>query len=332
MKFKIKLTNDLILTLVLIAILIAFGLANPDVLTVRNLFTQVRNMMVVAIIALGMFPIYLIGGFDVSFMANALFAQYLFLNATQYWGMEWMGVVGGFIFVFLFGMLVGLFNAFVITKYNFPAIIITIGVQGIIHGGMYEILRTDYFSVFKTGIAKIGRTYLYSYKDAATGVTVAMNIMVLFWIALALFMWWFLKYTMYGRSIFAVGGNRESASRAGISIMGISLMVYGFFNGIAAFGGLLNLGLMGVATPTGLYGTEFDVIGCIVLGGVSLGGGQGTVMGTILGVAIMTVVKNSLLMIGVPVESQRAFTGALMLGALGVQAYRRYRMEGVLTK
>jgi simple sugar transport system permease protein len=129
-----------------------------------------------------------------------------------------------------------------------------------------------------------------------------------------------LRKTMFGRGLFAIGGDIEGARRAGFPVMRIQVLLYVLAGAIAAVGGLIHVVLGQNANPQDLVGTELDVIAAVVLGGASIFGGRGTVLGTVLGVLLVQIINNSLLLMGVPTAWQRAAVGILLALGVGVQA------------
>jgi simple sugar transport system permease protein len=122
---------------------------------------------------------------------------------------------------------------------------------------------------------------------------------------------------MLGRSIFAMGGSREAAARIGINVVGLQYFVYGFVGVLSGLAGIIHASLARVANPFDLVGLELSVIAAVVLGGARLSGGYGTITGTLLGVALIVVINNSLIMLGIPSTWQNVVIGLLILLGTG---------------
>jgi len=118
---------------------------------------------------------------------------------------------------------------------------------------------------------------------------------------------------MLGRSFYAMGGDRESAERAGFNILRTQLIIYGFAGLLSGIGGMIVGALFRQANPFSIVGTELDIIAAAVLGGASIAGGRGSVIGTLLGVVLITIAKNSLVLLGIPSEWQRVIVGFFIL-------------------
>jgi simple sugar transport system permease protein len=141
-----------------------------------------------------------------------------------------------------------------------------------------------------------------------------------------------LRYTMLGRGIYALGGAREAAERAGFNVSRIQYFIYGFVGLLSGIAGLAYGAMNRQANPQDIVGTELDVIAAVVLGGASLTGGRGSVIGAILGVTLVTIMSNSLVLIGVPSEWRRVVTGAIIIigtGIPAIQAQRNARRIGL---
>jgi simple sugar transport system permease protein len=126
--------------------------------------------------------------------------------------------------------------------------------------------------------------------------------------------------TMFGRSIYAIGGDTEAARRVGIRVVRTQVWLYVLVGALAAFGGVIYVILGRNANPQSLVGTELDIIAAVVLGGASIFGGRGSVLGTVLGVVLVQLINNNLVLLGIPSTWQRATVGVLLLFGVSVQA------------
>src|SRR5690606_27019084 len=146
-------------------------------------------------------------------------------------------------------------------------------------------------------------------------------------IIIVVLVWWMLKYTTFGRSIFAIGGDAEAARRVGIKVVRTQILLYVLVGALAAFGGMIFVILGKNANPQTLVGTELDIIAAVVLGGASIFGGRGSVLGTVLGVLLVQLINNNLVLIGVPSTWQRAAVGILLIVGVSVQALAAMRIR-----
>ena len=134
---------------------------------------------------------------------------------------------------------------------------------------------------------------------------------------------------MFGRSIYAIGGDVEAARRAGIKVERTQLAVYLIVGAIAAIAGMIYMIMGRSASPQELVGDELDIIAAVVLGGASIFGGRGSVRGTVLGVLLIQIINNSLILVGVPSAWQRTAVGVLLVLGVGLQAVSARRSAKV---
>ena len=138
-----------------------------------------------------------------------------------------------------------------------------------------------------------------------------------------------LKHTMFGRAAYAIGGDPEAARRVGIPVQRTQVVLYVLVGALAAFGGMVFMIQGQAADPQMLISIELDTIAAVVLGGASIFGGRGSVLGTVLGVLLVQVINNSLVLVGVPTAWQRATVGLLLLLGVGAQAWAGRRPRRV---
>ncbi len=158
--------------------------------------------------------------------------------------------------------------------------------------------------------------------EAPNGGQVQLRTAILIVIGLAILVSFILRYTMLGRGIYAMGGAREAAERAGFNIRRTQFFIYGFAGVIA---GIAGLSLLRQANPFSIVGMELDVIAAVVLGGASIAGGRGTVIGTLLGVLLITIVSNSLVLVGIPSDWQSVAVGIILIIGTAIPAVQAQR-------
>jgi simple sugar transport system permease protein len=132
---------------------------------------------------------------------------------------------------------------------------------------------------------------------------------------------------MFGRTVFAIGGSEESARRMGLSVRWTKARVYMLAGAISGVAGILYVSLQRKADPYDLYGTELEIIAAVVLGGASIMGGYGTVSGTVLGVLLINLIKDNLILLGIPGSWQRAAVGLMLLIGVVTQAIADKRRQ-----
>jgi len=226
------------------------------------------------------------------------------------------------------GSVLGVFVARFVKGFRLPTLIVTLGTQSLYRGftlffiGPYHIIDRD----MPPGMKAYFDNYVVSLK-LADGTTTSLHSAIFILIFFAILVWFLLKYTMLGRGIYALGGAPESAERAGFIVTGIQVFIYAFVGFLAGVNGIVHTGLIQIANPQTIVGTELMVIAAVVLGGASITGGRGSVIGTLLGVALVVIMSNSLILMGIPSTFQRVVTGLIILIGTGVPAYQALKAE-----
>lgn len=313
--------NEGVLAAVIIVVIIAMSLASPAFFTPGTFFGLVRSSLVPLVFALGVLLVMVSGGIDVSFPAIAIFAAYTTVQWVGQAGFD-PTLVGVFAVAVLIGALWGVLNGVVIARFRLPTLIVTLGTQGIIKGILLTYIGSAYISASKLppSVTEAGGAHLVDIPGAGY-----LHGMLLPVVVVVVVVWWMLKYTTFGRSIFAIGGDIEAARRVGIKVVRTQVLLYVLVGALAAFGGVIYVILGRNANPQALVGTELDIIAAVVLGGASIFGGRGSVLGTVLGVVLVQLINNNLVLIGVPSTWQRAAVGALLLIGVSIQAIAAMR-------
>jgi simple sugar transport system permease protein len=241
------------------------------------------------------------------------------------------GIVGILLMALVIGSVLGSINGIVIARFGLPTLIVTLGTQGIFFGAMYTYVGANYYAELPGSMAALATTNLL---DVTTSSGRAyLHVLVVPVLLLCLFVAWVLKRTMFGRSLYAMGGDLEAARRAGFRVKRTQIWVYVSVGALASLAGVIHIVLSRSANPRDLVGGELDIIAAVVLGGASIFGGRGSVIGTVLGVLLVQVIKNSLLLVGVPSAWLRTAVGLLLVIGVGVQAIaarRKYRQMRVI--
>lgn len=271
--------------------------------TVITQLTQ--NYAYIAVLSFGMLLVLLIGGIDISIGATVA------LSGMSTCLLMRDGVITNPLLAYLFSILVGvacgLVIGLVVSKGKVIPIIATLGMQYIYRGLTYFVSGTLWVPADKM---------LQGYKDFAQGSFLGVN--NLFWIVIVVFavMVVFLKWTAFGRQIYAVGSNTEAARISGINIDRVKIIVYSINGGIAGLAGAMYTSLYASAQGNMATGAEMDVIAACVIGGVSLNGGQGSAFGVLLGAITIAIISKSLSLVGIDAFWQRALKGAVILLAV----------------
>lgn len=315
--------NETLVAGVIIAFCVLATLSDPRFFTITTVSDLLRASIVIGILAVGAMLVLVSGGIDVSFTAIAVFAMYA---STVFFLAVWPNAPWPLIFVvsILIGSLLGAINGFFIAFLGLPTLIVTLGTLSIFRGFLLTFIGSQRISALPPSMRDFSRGVL------ARGTTEAGNFYSIPWAALALVFvivltWFILKKTMLGRSIYAIGGSVESARRIGINVTWTQFFVYVYVGALAGLAGIIHGSVGRMADPFSLVGLELSVIAAVVLGGARLIGGYGTLTGTLLGVALIVIVQNSLIVVGIPTTWQSVTIGILILLGTGVPAYRAKR-------
>lgn len=314
--------NEGVLALVLLALIIAMSIANPTFFTLNTGFSILRSSIVPVIFALGVLVVVITGGIDVSFAAIAIFAGYSTVTFCLAIGFD-PGLPGIFLIAIAVGAALGFINGIVVAQFSLPTLIVTLGTQGLFFGAMYTFVGATYYADLPGSMAALATSNLF---DVTTDTGRAyLHVLVVPVVLLCLALAWVLKRTMFGRSLYAIGGDIEAARRAGFQVKRTQISVYMLVGALAAIAGVMHIVLSRSANPRDLVGDELDIIAAVILGGAAIFGGRGSVIGTVLGVLLVQVIKNSLLLVGVPSAWLRTAVGVLLVVGVGIQAIAAHR-------
>lgn len=292
---------------VLILFCIMFALLEPKFLSVNNITNIFRQSAVNIIIASGMTMVILTGGIDLSvgsiLAVSAVVALKVSLSPFYYLAVP---------LALLAGIIAGLVNGFLISFFKMPPFIATLGMMTSLRGASY--LLADGTTVINNNLnfAWVGNSNL--------GIIPWQVFFALIIIGLS---WFFLRRTVIGARIYAVGGNEKAAIFSGISVTVIILIVHGLSGLFSGLAGVVMAARL--YSASGLLGVsyELDAIAAVILGGTSFNGGIGGVGGTLVGALIISVLNNGLIIIGVPYFWQQVIKGIVIIVAVIIDIYRQ---------
>ncbi len=322
--------NETLVALTIVVLSLIIGIINPVFFTVGNLFDLLRSATVMGIFAMGVLIVIISGGIDVSFTAIAIFAMYStvrILNANMPDAPIWIA----FVISALIGLGLGFVNAFFISRFKLPTLIVTLATLSMYRGLLLFAIGNKIIRDIPPSMTELSRATFVEVPMASGGVS-KLHPAIFLTLATAILVYLLLRYTMLGRGIYALGGAREAAERAGFNVSRIQYFIYGFVGLLSGIAGMTYGALNRQANPQDIVGTELDVIAAVVLGGATLTGGRGSVIGALLGVALVTIMSNSLVLVGVPSEWRRVVTGLIIIigtGIPAIQAQRNARRIGL---
>ena len=298
-----------------IALLLActfFATQTDRFLSAQNFSLILQQVMVVGVMAIGQTLIILTAGIDLSCgMVMALGAIVMTKFAVAHGMNEYLAMVCGLAVCMAFGLL----NGLLVTKVRLPSFIVTLGTMNIAFAITQIYSGAQTVTDLPPAMTFLGNTFI-------VGQT-AVNFGTLLMLALYALAWWLLRDTAPGRHVYAVGNNAEAARLTGIATHRVLIGVYvtaGLMYGVAA---MLSVARTGVGDPQAGQTDALDSITAVVLGGTSLFGGRGVVLGTLIGALIVGVFRNGLTLMGVPSVYQILITGILVILAVATDQLSR---------
>ena len=298
---------------VLGALIIFMVFAAPNFASTNNLLNIARQISVNAILAAGMTFVIITAGIDLSVGSILAVAGVGSVLVALAGAPAWIAVLVGI----LIGMAAGFFNGVLVAYLGLAPFIVTLGVMTFLRGLAYTM----------TGGQPIVDNML-SFRGLGNGYIAGIPTPV--WIMLAVYVtaWFVLERTSYGRRVYAVGGNPEAARLAGINVKRILTSVYVIAGACAALAGIIYASRVVSAQPRAGEGYELDAIAAVVLGGTSLMGGQGRIVGTLIGAVILGVLSTGLILMNVPFFTQLLIKGIVIILAIAIDSLKQRASGG----
>jgi ribose/xylose/arabinose/galactoside ABC-type transport system permease subunit len=295
--------------LVVLVLVLFLTFATKNFATADNLAIVARQVSLVAILAMGMTLVILIGGIDLSVGSVVVITAVLIGKAMVELALPiWLSILIGL----GIGALAGLINGLLITKTGVPPFIITLGMMGLARGAALVITKGNSISGFPKAYLEIGQGYL---GPVPYPVIIALVLAVIIHIMLT--------YTTFGRRIYLVGSNEEAALLSGISVNKIKVMVFTLCSTLAATEAIIETARFSTAMGNAGTGYELTAIGSVIIGGASMNGGEGTIIGTLLGATLLGLINNGLVQLGVSTYWQQVFSGSIIILAVALDTWRR---------
>lgn len=311
--------NEPYIFLVLLALCLLIEVRSGQFFTANNLVDIASAMVVPGLFAAGIFMVIISGGIDVSFPALASLTSYAttkYLLDSNYQGGVWLPILISLVL----GAFLGAFNGLFIGYFGLPAMIVTLGTSSIFKGLMQGALNSVQLAVIPDGMRAFGTSSLFVATNPVSGLSSRMPTSFVFLIVVYALVFFLMRYTYFGRGIYAMGGNEVSAHRAGFHTKRSKFFLYVLVGMIASLAGLIRTCMMQQNHPTNMLGMEMNIIAGVVLGGTAITGGSGSITGCVLGTLLIVIVENSMILIGIPTVWKSVFVGALIVIGTGVSA------------
>ena len=297
--------------LVVVVIMVILSIASPNFATASNLAIVARIIALNSIIAMGMTLVILLGGIDLSVGSVVALTSVVVGFVLVKLGMPiWVTILAGL----ALGALVGFFNGLLIIRTGVAPFIITLGMMGLARGLALVITKGSTISGLPEAYLALGQGYwgLVPYP-------------VIIMLVLAVVIHIMLSRTTFGRRIYFIGSNEDAAILSGINVNRIKVIVFALCSTLAATEAVIETARMSTAQPASGVGYELTAIGAVIIGGASMSGGEGTILGTILGATLLGLITNGLILLGVSAYWQQVFSGAIIILAVALDTWRRRR-------
>lgn len=300
----------------LLLLVVFFSITSPHFLKINNLLNIVRQISLMGIIAMGMTMIIVSGEIDLSvgaiYGAAAIVAGMILTNGGS--------VFLAILVALLVGAFFGLMNGVLSTYGRIPALIVTLGMMNIARGAALVICGARVISLSPRTVDTSGLNFFLFLGQGKIFNVPVISIIFIFTVIVSNFLY---KKTIIGFRMRAVGGNSSAAKAAGLNRNLIKIFAFTITGLFCAIGGILNLSFLANVQGTTGNGLELDVIAAVIIGGTSLNGGEGTIIGTLIGVLIMGVLKNGIVLLGVSPFFQMLIIGLVIIGAVAIDMWSR---------
>lgn len=293
----------------LLFISIVVSIITPNFLTYINILNIIRQSTIIGLMAIGTTYVIIGGDFDISIGSTLALTAAIVLGFQEH--VPWYIAI---VIALLIGSLIGFVNGILTAKVKMIGIIVTVGTMTIVRGLTY---------LYTGGYPIVGKSE--SFKFIGSGYVGFLPFPIIIWIVMVIFWQFILSKTKLGRYTLAVGGNKEVARLSGVPVDFYKIMTFIIGGLMAAMGGIIYASRLNVATPLAGDGYELDAIASTVIGGTSVSGGEGSVVGTVVGVLLLAIIGNVFNLLGVHVYIQYVIKGIVIIAVVGFDSYTKYR-------
>ena len=306
---RVLANRQIVLLALLIILCIGISIGSSSFYSVDNIVSILRQSAMVLIVATGMTLLLITGEVDLSVGASMAFTGAVAMAAMNNTDSLLLGILAGL----AFGGAVGLFNGFVVTVLRVNSLIATIASLMILQGGVFVFTRE----------AVQNHHQLPAFPGIGAGFVLGLPIPVVIAAVTFVVAWITLAKTTFGRRLFAVGGNPNAARLSGLRANRLKISAFLITGLLVGVTGLVLASLMNAGQPTAGRGFELIVVASVILGGTSLFGGEGTLIGTLLGVLILKVIDNGIIILGLNQDLQIVVPGVIIIVAVYLDQLRK---------
>lgn len=301
-------SSEYVIIYAVIGLSIILSLASDTFLSTGNIMNVLRQTSMIAILAAGIFFVMVGGGIDISIGSLVGLTGIAFAGSIVKWGWN---PVPAFILAIVIGCLAGFVNGILATKLGIPPMIASLGMMSAARGITYVVTNAYPISGLPNSIAFLGRGYFF-------GIPIPVIIMI----AAFLIVHFISQRTKFGRFVYAAGGNGEAAHLSGIKVEKVLTITYIICGALAALSGVILVSRLNSGQPNAGLGWEFEAIIATVIGGVSITGGKGKVIGVFFGAILIGLLTNGMTLLNVSSYYQQIIKGAVLVFAIGLDVYK----------
>jgi len=298
--------------ILLITEIIIFSIVSPYFLSFNNLETVLRNSTDLAVVSIGMTMVMVLGGIDISIGSSlgvvAILVGWMLQAAIHPILVVFVAIISG--------VLIGTLNGLLVTKARIPAIIATLGTSNILRAMIFGMLGGRWL----TGLPRVFGLFT---KGHILGIPIPVFLLTIFYFSF----WLFLTYTPVGRHIYAVGNSAEATKLSGVNTDRTMILAFALLGSLVGFSALIYVGRLASVEITVGIDLPMAAIAASVIGGTSVKGGKGSVIGTLAGVLFIAIMKNGIVLLGIPSLWERAVVGLLIIVSVLVDLVVGIRLE-----
>ena len=310
-------SGEFYLLLIIIGLGLLLTFLTDGFFTLENLFDILVSYSFLGIMAVGLMVVLISGGIDISFTATATVAQYIMATIIIKLGGNWLIA---FLLPILIGIGIGAINALLVYYLRVHSIIITIATLNLFYGVLIFVTRGKWIYNFPDWFAE---GFSLFEVETADGTIYSFSLSIIALLAVIALAALLMNRTSVGRQIYAMGSNMDAAGRMGFHLLRLHFFVYCFMGMLAGIAGVVQAQLVQTVAPNSIVGRELEVVAAVILGGASLAGGAGTVLGTVLGVTLIAVMQNGLALLGVSSYWHKVVIGLIILASVSITAYNQ---------
>lgn len=306
--------------LILLVVMILLTILQPGVfLTLGNFRSILLAISIYGIMVCGTIYTILLGGIDLSVGAIAAMSGACAVTIIVKFDYSTAGVILGLIVGLVSGCLVGSVHGIIVSKFEVPPFLITLASQNIVYGIAQLLTNNQVISCLKPKL----------FTFIGGGRVLGIPFSVVIFVCIVLISYYLMNKTVFGRQVYAVGGNREASDLSGVSSQKITIIAYAISGFTAALAGIVLASMNQQAIAKAAQGYENDVLTAIVVGGTSLMGGEGSLQGAMFGALLVGMINNGLRLMGVPSTYHSVVKGVVIIIAVAIDAYGRYKNSGL---